>query len=267
MKINKNEIKTNFNNIYKSIFSEITSINEGNMPLFIGENSQKILDNTLKGFTKEDNYINIHDDIFKKDIFYFSSFINSCKKYEKISELKEDIKIFFQKKNDDIEYHYHIIYNYIKETLRLISFEDFFDEKENIKFLLKILRRYNKNLKPDSINNNKYIDIKQNIVNVYRDILNIFKKNNKKEKNKEKINSIIEELNNNLIIYEKSLYNNDVNLNIINKSKSDDIVYNAKKVYNKEEIDNLMKRMALKVMDLKRHNNLEDEKIISNKNH
>ena len=70
----------------------------------------------------------------------------------------------------------------------------------------------------------------------------------------------------NLIIYEKSLYNNDDNLNIINKSKSDDIVYNAKKVYNKEEIDNLMKRMALKVMDLKRHNNLEDEKIISNKN-
>ena len=122
-------------------------------------------------------------------------------------------------------------------------------------------------MKPDSINNNKYIDIKQNIVNVYRDILNIFKKNNKKEKNKEKINSIIEELNNNLIIYEKSLYNSDDNLNIINKSKSDDIVYNTKKVYNKEEIDNLMKRMALKVMDLKRHNNLEDEKIISNKNH
>ena len=59
MKINKNEIKTNFNNIYKSIFSEITDINEDNMPLFIGENSQKILDNTLKGFTKEDNYINI----------------------------------------------------------------------------------------------------------------------------------------------------------------------------------------------------------------
>ena len=133
----------------------------------------------MHDFIKDENYTNLKNDLFKNEIFYFASFINSCKKYDNIKELKKDIKNFFRNKNENIEYHYNILNNFTNQILNLISSPDFFNEKENIKSLIKILKRFDKNLNSNNSRNNiKYFDIKKNVIAQYKSILDIFNKNN-----------------------------------------------------------------------------------------
>jgi hypothetical protein len=47
------------------------------------------------------------------------------------------MKDFLKNKNENIENYFHILYNYVKKILNLISTKEFFNEKKNIEILLK----------------------------------------------------------------------------------------------------------------------------------
>ena len=106
---------------------------------YINEYTPIILNNTLNNFIKDENYNNIKNDLIKDDIFNFASFINSCKEYNNLRELKNDIKIFFRNKNENFENQLHIIYNYLTQLSKIISTKEFFNQKDNIQLLLKDL--------------------------------------------------------------------------------------------------------------------------------
>ena len=107
--------------------------------IYINEYTPIILNNTLNNFIKDENYNNIKNDLIKDDIFNFASFINSCKEYNNLRELKNDIKIFFRNKNENFENQLHIIYNYLTQLSKIISAKEFFNQKDNIQLLLKDL--------------------------------------------------------------------------------------------------------------------------------
>ena len=232
---------------------------EENIKQFIENNSKKILNNTLNDFIKDENYINLKNDIFKKEIFYFASFINSCKKYENIKELKKDIKNFLKNKNENIEYHYHILLNFSKQLLNIISSPKFFKEKENIKSLIKILKRFDKSLISSQGNDKiKYVDIKKNVISEYKAILDIFKKNNLSEQ----INKFIEQLTDNIITIENNFLDNKKENIIIEKQNKNILINNC---FKEKENNNLNHKIILKGKEDKKDNNLYETKIIFNK--
>ena len=261
MKINKNEIYNNLEKRNKINISEskIKINKEENIKEFIGNNSKKILNNTLHDFIKDENYTTLKNDLFKNEIFYFASFINSCKKYDNIKELKKDIKNFFRNKNENIEYHYHILNNFTNQILNLISSPDFFNEKENIKSLIKILKRFDKNLNSNNSSNNiKYFDIKKIVIAQYKSILDLFYKNNQLEH----ISKLIEQLTNNVISIENNLSGHKQSI-IINKQNKNLLINNALK---EKENNNLNSKIMLKGKnDKKDNNNLCETQIILNK--
>ena len=261
MKINKNEMNKNIDKRDKLNTSEtkIKINKEENIKQFIENNSKKILNNTLNDFIKDENYINLKNDIFKKEIFYFASFINSCKKYENIKELKKDIKNFLKNKNENIEYHYHILLNFSKQLLNIISSPKFFKEKENIKSLIKILKRFDKALISSQGNDKiKYVDIKKKVISEYKAILDIFKKNNLSEQ----INKFIEQLTDNIITIENNFLDNKKENIIIEKQNKNILINNC---FKEKENNNLNHKIILKGKEDKKDNNLYETKIIFNK--
>ena len=192
--------------------------------IYINEYTPIILNNTLNNFIKDENYNNIKNDLIKDDIFNFASFINSCKEYNNLRELKNDIKIFFRNKNENFENQLHIIYNYLTQLSKIISTKEFFNQKDNIQLLLKIIKRFDKNLDTNlSIKHTDYINIQEKIIDKYESILLIFAKNNPYEKINDFIANLTkknEELKNklnniNLIVNE----NDKLNTKLLGKEK------------------------------------------------
>ena len=195
---------------------------------YINEYTPIILNNTLNNFIKDENYNNIKNDLIKDDIFNFASFINSCKEYNNLRELKNDIKIFFRNKNENFENQLHIIYNYLTQLSKIISTKEFFNQKDNIQLLIKIIKRFDKNLDTNlSIKHTDYINIQEKIIDKYESILLIFAKNNPYEKINDFIANLIkknEELKNklnniNLIVNE----NDKLNKKLLGKEKKSQI--------------------------------------------
>ena len=150
------------------------------------------------------------------------------------------------------------MHNFLKQILSIISSPEFFKQKENIKCLIKIIKRFDKNLNSDTFCNIKYIDIKKNVINEYKSILDIFKKNN----NSEHINIFIEHLTNNLESIENNLLGKKQN-NIIKKHNNNMKIYSE---FNEKENDNLnSKKILLKNKEEKKDNNIYETKIIFNK--
>ena len=201
-----------------------TETKEEKLQRYIYENTPLILNNTLHNYIKEPKYNEMKDDTIKNDIFSFSSFINSCKEYDNISELKKDMKDFLKNKNENIENYFHILYNYVKKILNLISTKEFFNEKKNIEILIKIMMKIldehsNKDTNLDKINA-ELISIQQKLIYKYKNIII------KKKKKEDKIynNSRDENISN----------NNIENKNYFNINKIDE--KNVKKKYNYENL-------------------------------
>lgn len=257
MKININEMKNNSDKRkeFNKLETKYKENNKQNKENYI---DKIIINNTLHDFIKDEAYANCQNDSFKNEIFYFASFINSCKAYNNIKDLKKDIKSFFRNKNEDIDYHYHILNNFSKQIVNIISTPEFFKQKENIKCLIKIIKRFDKNLNNGPIyHNNKYIDIKKNVINQYKCILDIIKKNT----NSEHINIFIDQLTNNLELIENNLLGKKQS-NIIKKQKN-----NVKKnnEFKEKENDNMNNKIFLKNKEEKKDNNIYETKIILNK--
>ena len=195
---------------------------------YINEYTPIILNSTLNNFIKDESYNNIKNDLIKDDIFNFTSFINSCKEYNNLRELKNDIKIFFRNKNENFENQLHIIYNYLTQLSKIISAKEFLNQKDNIQLLIKIIKTFDKNLDTNlSIKHTDYINIQEKIIDKYESILLIFAKNNPYEKINDFIANLTkknEELKNklnniNLIVNE----NDKLNKKLLGKEKKSQI--------------------------------------------
>ena len=187
--INNNEIieKDFFNDEKKKIDYIIDEDNEC-ISQYICKHSQQLTSNNLNNFIKEESYKNIKNNNMKNKIFFFSSFINSCKSYNNISEIRSDIEIILRNKIKNEDYYYNIIYNYLSSVLELILQNNFFEEEKNFDELLIIIEKVNEYL----MNINNYYDIESEILIVEEKIMKILRKNNKDSKIIEKIIKIVE---------------------------------------------------------------------------
>ena len=191
---------------------------------YIFKHSQKLTNNNFNNFIKDESYKNIKNDLIKNKIFFFSSFINSCKSYNNITELRKDIETLKSPIIDE-DYYYNIIYNYLKNVLELISEKHFFEEEKNYDELLLIINKIDECLK---INNNKYYDIKNEIIIIEERIIKLLRKSNIKSKFIEKI------INNTIKMLGQNIKNNNT-INISNENKNISNINNIKK--NNEYID------------------------------
>lgn len=179
--------------------------NNNNIIDYIANNSQKLINNNLTKFIEDKSYKNIDNKIIKNKILYFSSFINSCKIYTNISELKEDLRTVLKQKIDNVDYYYNIINNYINNIYDLISDKQFFEVEKNVRKLFKIFKKIDKYL---YIAQTGFYEIKNEIMNTEIKILNLLQKYN----NKQEIDACIKILNKNI---------NKLNGNINGKNKFD----------------------------------------------
>jgi hypothetical protein len=108
----------------------------------------------------------------KNRILCFSSFINSCKSYTNISDLKRDFKEFLNSKIEDFDYYYNIILNYLNDILDIILDKQFFKEDKNHSEILEITKQFTKCFQ---FKNNNYYQIKEKIFNSEYQILKILK--------------------------------------------------------------------------------------------
>jgi len=138
---------------------------------FISNNCNKLIDNNLYDFLKEENFKNMNTKSNNK-IFCFSSFINSCKTYNNISNLKRDFKEFLNSKIEDFDYYYNIIYNYLNDILEIILDKQFFREDKNHSEILEIIKHFAKCFQ-FKINN--YFKIKEKIFDSECQILKVLK--------------------------------------------------------------------------------------------
>jgi len=187
--INNNEIieKDFFNDEKKKIDHIIDEDNEC-ISQYICKHSQQLTSNNLNNFIKEESYKNLKNNDMKNKIFFFSSFINSCKSYNNISEIRSDIEIILRNKIKNEDYYYNIIYNYLSSVLELILQNNFFEEEKNFDELLIIIEKVNEYL----MNINNYYDIESEILIVEEKIMKILSKNKKDSKIIEKIIKIVE---------------------------------------------------------------------------
>ena len=149
--------------------SDIEDVN--NIINFISNNCNKLIDNNLYDFLKEENYNNMGTNS-KNKIFCFSSFINSCKAYTNISDLKRDFKEILNSKIEDFDYYYNIIYNYLNDILEIILDKQFFKEDKNHSEILEITKQFTKCFQ---FKNNNYYPMKEKIFNSEFQILKILK--------------------------------------------------------------------------------------------
>ena len=187
--INNNEIieKDFFNDEKKKIDHIIDEDNEC-ISQYICKHSQQLTNNNLNNFIKEESYKNIKNNNMKNKIFFFSSFINSCKSYNNISEIRSDIEMILRNKIKNEDYYYNIIYNYLNSVLELILENNFFEEEKNFDELLIIIEKVNEYL----MNISNYYDIESEILIVEEKIMKILRKNKKDSKILEKIIKIVE---------------------------------------------------------------------------
>ena len=235
--INNNEIieKDFFNDEKKKIDHIIDEDNEC-ISQYICKHSQQLTSNNLNNFIKEESYKNLKDNNMKNKIFFFSSFINSCKSYNNISEIRNDIEIILRNKIKNEDYYYNIIYNYLNSVLELIFEKNFFEEEKNFDELLIIIEKVNECL----MNINNYYDIESEILIVEEKIIKILRKNNKDSKIIEKIIKIVEK-------------------NLNKKKKIDFHDRNESVKKNNNEVINLKKNES------KAAKNMKDKKEVSNK--
>ena len=164
--------RDNDNNFFDN--HHIDNDEQNDIKNFISNNSQSIINNNLHNFIKDKNYKNIKEDNTKNKIFFFASFINSCKTYNNISEIKKDIKKILKSEIDNNDYYYNIIYNYLNNILEIINQKNFFDNEKNCECLLKIFKKIYNYL---NINVNEFSTIINKMVQVEREILIILIKN------------------------------------------------------------------------------------------
>ena len=138
---------------------------------FISNNCNKLIENNLYDFLKEENFENMSKKS-KDKIFYFSSFINSCKEYSNITDLKRDFKEVLYSKIDDFDYYYNIIYNYLNNVLKIILDKQFFKEDKNHSEILEIIKQFTICFQ---FKNNNYYQIKEKIMNSEYQILKVLK--------------------------------------------------------------------------------------------
>ena len=154
---------------YEDDNSDIEDVN--NMINFISNNCNKLIDNNLYDFLKEENFKNMNIKN-KNKILCFSSFINSCKKYTNISDLKRDFKEILNSKIEDFDYYYNIIYNYLNDILEIILDKQFFKEDKNHSEILEIAKQFTKCFQ---FKNNNYYQIKEKIFDSECQILKVLK--------------------------------------------------------------------------------------------
>ena len=154
---------------YEDDNSDIEDVN--NMINFISNNCNKLIDNNLYDFLKEENFKNMNIKS-KNKILCFSSFINSCKTYTNISDLKRDFKEILNSKIEDFDYYYNIIYNYLNDILEIILDKQFFKEDKSHSEILEISKQFTKYFQ---FKNNNYYQIKEKIFDSECQILKILK--------------------------------------------------------------------------------------------
>lgn len=237
---------------------------------YINQNSKNIYNNSLYKFFEDKSYENIPYNELKEEIFYFTSFINSCKDYKDINELKKDIKIFFKNKNENTECHLYIINNFLQKLFNIISNNEFFNDLNNIKQLIKILRRFEKNLNLN-IADRKYSSIHQNIIYLFDLILEALENNYNNEKIKKYIKELTNKINyykscfhnmnpktenNNKIIYSGVKENKNININLTEKEKSNEIFI---KKNNEDILDNY--KNSKQIANISTNNKKKDRSI------
>ena len=187
--INNNEIiEKDFFNDEKRKTDHIIDEDNECISQYICKHSQQLTSNNLNNFIKEESYKNLKNNDMKNKIFFFSSFINSCKSYNNISEIRSDIEIILRNKIKNEDYYYNIIYNYLSSVLELILQNNFFEEEKNFDELLIIIEKVNEYL----MNISNYYDIESEILIVEEKIMKILSKNKKDSKIIEKIIKIVE---------------------------------------------------------------------------
>ena len=154
---------------YADDYSDIEDVKS--VANFISNNCNKLIENNLYDFLKEENYKNLSKNN-KTKILCFSSFINSCKEYTNISDLKRDFKEFLNSKIEDFDYYYNIILNYLNDIIEIILDKQFFKEDKNHSEILEITKQFAKCFQ---FKNNNYYQIKEKIFNSECQILKILK--------------------------------------------------------------------------------------------
>lgn len=222
---------------------------KNNITNFIHDNSQFITNNNLYNFIKSENFGKIDNNFEKNEIFAFSTFVNSCKMYSNISELKKDIKkVLKNKELINCDYYYNIIYNYFENILGVISADKFFENKKNVDNLNKIIKKINKYF---WTKNNDFEGMKDKILQIQKNILKILEKNNK---GIEGITIGIDTMKKNIELINNSADNIDKISNIYKNNQE------QKKNKNKFEINQLKKSSKNKTQ----FTNNESEKKESN---
>lgn len=205
---------------------------------YILKNTQTIINNNLCEFIRDESYKEIKNDLIKNKIFNFSSFINSCKSYDDISTLKNDIEIFSSQIENE-ENIYHIIYNYLNNVFQLISEDNFFEEEINLIELSIIIEKIDECLKKNDNNDDK---INNEIILIKNKILKILRKSKKVSKHIIKIVNILEQnekkFNKNADIIEKEKKNNDIHNHFEASNIYTKITSFGEKINHNEDNDN-----------------------------
>ena len=236
---NNNEIIENNNNNYNSNISSN----------YIYNNNQLLINDNLNEFIKEKSYKDITNKEIKDNIFFFSSYLNSCKKYNNISSLYKDLKIIFKSEIEKEDYYSNIIYNYFNNILELVSEKGFFLGINNTVYLYKTLKKIEKHIK---LNDNSYDEIKKEIIQVQKQIINILEKFNNFEYIVKCINSL-----NNIIKYIEDIDNK------ITQYKNNKIYENKSKNNSIKSFSNNNKiNLKNENLDFENNDETHNEKII-----
>ena len=174
---------------------------------FISNNCNKLIENNLYDILKEEEFNNMSTKN-KNKIFCFSSFINSCKTYTNLSDLKPDFNEILNSTIEDFDYYYNIIYNYLNDILEIILDKQFFKEEKNHSDILEIIKQFSKCFQ---FNHNKYYQIKEKILDSEYQILKALKEYYIFPKIFEAIdilNSNIKQLMENIKPNNKNIFNN-----------------------------------------------------------
>ena len=164
----------NNNNLNSYDKNKIISYNnsQNNISKYIYDNNQLLINDNLTEFIKEKSYKSINNNDNKDNIFYFASFINSCKTKKNIDIIYQELCVILKSRIESQDYYYNIIYNYFRNIWELISVKEFFYNKNNIAFLFKILNEIEFHMKLKSDN---FYEIKNEILIIEKKIIGILK--------------------------------------------------------------------------------------------
>ena len=193
---------------------------------FIEKNSCLIIDKYFNEFLKTDEYNNLNKN-HKTELFQQVAFFNSCKSYSNIKILKDDFKqisLNFPRNDNNIEFYYNIIFQYLINLFTLVNNKKFYLDLENIKELKKLLEYLNiSNLSKE----NKIFQQLQKILTLLEN--KIFSITNEIKKS-EIITECIELIKKKLKHENKSKNEININEEDINSSKDDETNVNSSNV-------------------------------------